>query len=85
MYFKARLDTCGDLTDGILAFDVAIRSEGLEGIVDVMLVSAFSNEAALAAYQDHPHHKVVSAELGLMRETRHVLDVRMSDPIETLL
>ena len=84
-HFKARLDTCGDLTDGILAFDVAIRSEGLEGNVDVMLVSAFNNEAALAAYQNHPHHQLVSAELGLMRESRHVLDVKMADPIETLL
>jgi quinol monooxygenase YgiN len=84
-HFKALLDTCGDLTDGILAFDVGIRTEGLEGNVDVMLVSAFCDEAALNAYQNHPHHKAVSAELGLLRESRHVLDVRMADPTETLL
>ena len=77
-HFKARLDSCGDLTEGILAYDVGIRTPGLEANVDVVLVSAFSNAAALAAYQNHPHHKAVSGELGQLRESRHVLDVEMA-------
>ena len=30
--------------------------------------------AALAAYQNHPHHQHVSGGLGALRETRTVLD-----------
>ena len=76
--FKALLDSCRDLVPGMLEFEVGIRSAGLEANVDVMLVSAFADAAALAAYQDHPHHQAVGAQLGPMRETRSVLDVEQS-------
>jgi quinol monooxygenase YgiN len=84
-HFKARLDSCADLTDGILAYDVGIRVLGLEANVDVVLVSAFADSSALAAYQNHPHHKVVSAELGGLRESRYVLDVEVSNSSESTL
>ena len=82
-HFKARLDSCGDLTEGILAYEVGIRADGLEANVDVMLFSEFTDAAALAAYQAHPQHKAVSAELGLLREARHVLDVARADTAES--
>ena len=72
--FKALLDSCKGLVPGMLEFEVGIRSEGLEASVDVMLVSAFRDAAALAAYQDHPQHRAVGAQLGPMRQTRQVLD-----------
>jgi quinol monooxygenase YgiN len=72
--FKQLLDSCAQVVPGIHAFDVAIRSEGLEANVDVALVSVFADAAALQAYQQHPHHQVVAAELGAMRAARHVLD-----------
>lgn len=72
--FKALLDGCRDLVPGMLRFDVGIRCEGLEANVDVVLVSRFADAAALDAYQNHPHHKAVGAELGPMRQDRHVLD-----------
>ena len=78
--FKALLDSCLGLTEGMLRYEVGIRTEGLEANVDVMLVSEFRDAAALAAYQDHPQHKQVSAQLGPLRETRHVLDVEMASP-----
>jgi quinol monooxygenase YgiN len=40
----------------------------------VVLVSTFTDTAALAAYQTHPHHREVSAQLGPLRQTRSVLD-----------
>ena len=83
--FKARLDSCADLTDGILAYDVGIQASGLEANVDVVLVSAFVDAPALATYQNHPHHKAVSAELGRLRESRHVLDVEVSNGSEKTL
>ncbi|WP_140630369.1 Dabb family protein [Methylibium rhizosphaerae] len=72
--FKALLDTCKALVPGIVEFDVGIRCEGLEANADVVLVSTFTDKAALDAYQIHPQHKAVSAELGPLRETRAVLD-----------
>ena len=72
--FKALLDSCRGLVPGMLAFEVGIRSEGLEASCDVILVSGFSDAAALAAYQSHPHHESVSAQLGPLRVARSVLD-----------
>lgn len=72
--FKALLDSCKALVPGIVEFDVGVRREGLEANADVVLVSTFTDKAALDAYQTHPQHKAVSAELGPLRETRAVLD-----------
>jgi quinol monooxygenase YgiN len=55
-------------------FEVGIRRDNLESNVDVVLVSTFSDAASLDAYQRHPHHKAVGAQLGSMRDTRSVLD-----------
>lgn len=72
--FKAMLDTCASLVPGMQAFEVAIRTSTLEANVDVALVSAFADEAALLAYQNHPTHQAVAAQLGAMRSERRVLD-----------
>ena len=77
-HFKARLDSCQRLTEGMLAYEVSLRAEGLEANVDVMLFAEFTDAAALAAYQQHPHHQAVSAEIGRLRSTRHVLDVEVA-------
>jgi quinol monooxygenase YgiN len=49
----------------------------LEANVDVVLISSFTDEAALAAYVVHPAHQAVLGELGAMRASRHVLDFRV--------
>jgi quinol monooxygenase YgiN len=72
--FKQLLDSCKNLVPGMLAFDVGLRSGSLEANADVVLVSRFANASALDAYLNHPHHKTVAAQLGPMREHRHVLD-----------
>ena len=72
--FKAELDSCISLVPGMLAFDVVLRDNALEGNVDVLLDATFADRAALDAYQQHPHHKAVSSRIGALRETRHVLD-----------
>ncbi len=72
--FKALLDGCASLVPGILRFEVGIRSTALEANVDVVLVSAFADAAALDAYQNHPQHQAVGARLGPLRRERHVLD-----------
>lgn len=72
--FKALLDRCAGLVPGMAQFDVGIRTEGLDANVDVVLVSTFDTAAALDAYQNHPTHREVSAQLGPLRESRTVLD-----------
>ena len=72
--FKRLLLTCHNLVPGMLAFDVGLRQADLEANADVVLVSRFVDAAALQAYATHPHHQQVAAQLGQMREQRHVLD-----------
>ncbi len=72
--FKALLDSCAQLVPGMLRFEVGIRSPGLEANADVVLVSTFTDAAALDAYQNHPQHKRVSAQLGPLRSARHIVD-----------
>lgn len=71
---KALLDSCARLVPGMVEFDVGIREAALEASVDVVLVSTFTDVQQLGAYQNHPHHKAVAAQLGTMRANRHVLD-----------
>lgn len=73
-HFKALLNSCAGLVPGMLEFEVNTREAGLAANVDVMLNSLFSDAAALDAYQTHPHHQAVSAQLGPLRETRSALD-----------
>ena len=65
--FKALLDSCRAIVPGIVEFEVGIRTEGLEANADVVLVSTFENQAVLDAYQVHPHHKDVLAQLGPLK------------------
>lgn len=71
---KALLDSCKDLVPGMHEFDVGIRTEGLEANADVVLVSTFTDQAALAAYQPHPHHQGVVAQIREMASGRQVID-----------
>lgn len=72
--FKALLDACANLVPGMPVFEVGIRTQGLEANADVVLVSGFTDAAALAAYQNHPQHQAVAAQLGPMRRERRVVD-----------
>lgn len=72
--FKALLDRCAGLLPGMRAFEVGIRTPGLEANADVVLVSAFDDAAALDAYLNHPLHLEVAAQLGPMRRERRVVD-----------
>lgn len=77
--FKQLLESCRSVVPGILEFDVGLRQAGLEANADVVLVSTFANQAALDAYQGHPLHESVKAELGRMRSGRHVLDYSFNE------
>ena len=70
--FKAplHLDTRRQLVPGMHAFEVAIRTPGLEDNCNVVLYSEFENifetgaktSAALTAYRNHPYHQLISKQ-----------------------
>jgi hypothetical protein len=75
--FKELLDSCKGLVPGMVEFQVGTRSPALEANADVVLVSTFTDVTALDAYQMHPLHKAVSAQLGPLREARSVIDYQI--------
>jgi quinol monooxygenase YgiN len=76
--FRDALERCRDVVPGIVEFRVGTRTHGLSASCDVVLVSRFTDEAALQAYLDHPVHVEVAGQLADLRETRHVLDFEHS-------
>ena len=71
---KALLESCRNVVPGILALEAGIRTDGLEANADVVLYSAFADQAALQAYQQHPHHVAVAAQVGPLCQTRTAID-----------
>ncbi len=74
--FKAELDSCRGLVDGMEAFEVAIRTPELDGNCDVVLYSQFHDKTALDAYINHPRHQAVAAGVAPLCKSRHSLDYR---------
>jgi len=68
------LASCAGLVDGMRGYEVAIRADGLSAAVDVCLIATFDDADALRRYQEHPHHRAVSARIAPLRKARHVLD-----------
>lgn len=71
---KTLLDDCAGIVPGIVAFRTVLAEEGLEATCDVMLVSAFTSQAALDAYQSHPQHQALKPFFSAVREGRHCMD-----------
>lgn len=73
---KALLESMNGKVPGMIRLSVGLATAGLEANADVVLVSEFVDEAALAAYQHHPDHVAMKDFIGAIRESRHVLDYR---------
>lgn len=71
---KQLLETCAHIVPGILKFEVALATPGLEATFDVVLYSEFADKAALDAYQVHPDHKAIGPFIGAVRELRECMD-----------
>ena len=76
---KATKSSSGNGVSGMAAQRI-IAGEGdvyiAGGVESISCVQNEANKhmAALDAYQQHPHHKAVAAQLGPLRDTRSVLD-----------
>lgn len=71
---KRRLETCAQIVPGILAFEVALAAPGLEATCDIVLYSAFADQAALDAYAAHPTHQALMPFFKAVRESRECMD-----------
>ena len=59
---------------GILQLDVGVATPGLDATSDVVLVSDFTDQAALDAYQVHPVHQEVKKFVVAVAESRQCVD-----------
>lgn len=71
---KEKLEGCRHIVPGILALDVGIAKPGLDSTYDVVLVSDFTDKAALDAYQVHPTHEALKGFVAAIRDTRQCVD-----------
>lgn len=71
---KQLLDGCADIVPGILKFETAIATPGLEATYDVVLYSEFESKAALDAYQEHAEHVAIKPFIGAVRQARQCMD-----------
>ena len=73
---KAMLDALPASVPGIQSLEVGINAVEDESAADVVLVSAFADQAALDAYQKHPEHLKVAEFVKQVRTERRVVDYR---------
>lgn len=71
---KQLLDECAGIVPGILKFETALATPGLEATYDVVLYSEFESKAALDAYQEHPKHVALKPFIGAVRQARQCMD-----------
>jgi len=62
------------LVPGILQFEVATPQDGLTFTCDLMLNSAFTDRAALQAYQTHPDHVAIKPFMSSVVAGRQCMD-----------
>ena len=71
---KAALLSYAGLTPGIVQFEVATPQDGLTFTYDLMLNSAFTDCAALQAYQTHPDHVAIKPFMTEVVAERQCMD-----------
>ena len=59
---------------GVIAVEVGFDTLNVDASCDVALYSAFENQAALDAYQQHPDHVAIKMFLGEVSEERYAVD-----------
>ena len=64
---------------GMMRLEVGLDCSAVDYACDVVLVSDFISQGALAAYAAHPEHQRVRTELDGLRTTRHQVDYPVAD------
>lgn len=70
--------------DGLTHIEVGLDVSAVDYACDVVLVTEFTDRAALAAYATHPEHLRVRQELGELRTARFQVDYPVEAPAAPL-
>jgi hypothetical protein len=71
---KALLESCARLHPGTVHFQVGVAQEGFDCTADLVLDSTFVDQAALAAYQNHPTHLAIKPFMKAVVAARQCMD-----------
>jgi hypothetical protein len=71
---KRRLEGLKAVIPEILELEVGLPLKPTEAMPDLVLVSAFRDEGALAAYQKHPEHQKIVGFVGKVTASRYAVD-----------
>ena len=71
---KAALEALPAVIPEVLALEVGLNVNPSPAACDVSLYTEFTDEAALATYQQHSAHQDVAALVGDITSERHVVD-----------
>lgn len=71
---KAAFESLRGRIEGLSHIEVGVDVSGVDYACDVVLVSEFSDHAALEAYASHPEHLRVRQELADLRIARFQVD-----------
>ncbi|MBY0395695.1 MAG: Dabb family protein [Thermoleophilia bacterium] len=63
-----------DKIPGLVHLEIGLDHSRIDYACDVVLYTEFATPDALAAYQEHPEHRRVRAELEGVRLSRHQVD-----------
>ncbi|HVJ43598.1 MAG TPA: Dabb family protein [Dongiaceae bacterium] len=77
---KQLLESLRDRIPGLLKIEVGIDFSGIDYSSDVVLLSEFTDAAALETYQKHPLHVQMKPEIGNMTAERRVVDHMIDAP-----
>lgn len=75
---KAALEALNGKIPGLIRLEVGIDVSREEASADVVLVSDFTDRAALAAYHHHPEHLKAAELVKAARTERRVVDYEAS-------
>lgn len=74
LIIKEKLEALQGQVDGLIDVKVGIDVNQIESNYDVVLISDFTDEDALAAYQIHPLHKEAGAFIKSVASSRSCVD-----------
>ena len=73
---KIELEALKSTIPQIFHLEVGINILASDAAYDVVLFSVFKNERDLDIYQNHPDHRAVAEFVGMVRQSRVVVDYK---------
>lgn len=73
-FIKEKLEALSGEIPGLLSIEVGLDFSRTDSSADVVLLSEFTDKAALEAYQCHPEHQALIPFIGGASSERRVVD-----------